>query len=796
MNNITLAVFGAYREVKTRALWQYDYGQILRFTGLDLPDAYEVHFANSRTGSATTQIGDADGVIIPDIYLTTGQPVYAWVYLHTGADDGETEYVVTIPVNPRAKSTDQEPTPVQQDAITQAIAALNAGVEDVHAAVDAVDQTVQDALQEAKDSGEFDGPQGPVGPQGAKGDKGDKGDTGATGATGPVGPQGETGPKGDTGATGPQGPKGDTGATGATGQAGYSPAASVSKSGSTATITITDANGTTTATVSDGETGPQGPKGEKGDPGEVTQEEFDELKSAITQNGEIIDEISEPETEELTGTKTNGKFINYNAVVTDAVNSYYIRTYSVLSGDEFLISGAVGSGGFCFIFTDENGNTIGKSEKNTTSGLKNYENIFAVAPNGTVNLIVSSNESSTYTPARVDKIIGYSANGIQELIQRMDSLDDMLIDVAETVNTSSSDWTLHDNHYMFTSGAESGESTSWCYYEYSIPEIATGLIVTASAGQSARLWILKDADNSVVGFSDDSTSPSVKTETVNLATYPTATKLFVNDKKSGKVEIKYTYTTKKVDGDNVYFDGAPIPDIINANKLWGKTLCCCGDSITYGADMDAEGISDVSNIDVYQSDSSGNFTKKTSGFLKTWNWQIASRNNMILYNAGVSGSTMQGLSDHAGFSLANGRYTKLPENIDYLLIWFGWNDNAYGTLGQITDATNESYYGGYNVVLPYLINKYPYAKIGLIVPFGSSAGHREAVRLLGNKWGCAVWDNYQGGTPLYFGKEDSVGVSATIVTDNKAKFQANGAHPNFKGHRQLADMIEEWLKGI
>jgi lysophospholipase L1-like esterase len=169
---------------------------------------------------------------------------------------------------------------------------------------------------------------------------------------------------------------------------------------------------------------------------------------------------------------------------------------------------------------------------------------------------------------------------------------------------------------------------------------------------------------------------------------------------------------------------------------------------------------------------------------------------MTFYNGGVSGSTMQGLSDRAGFSLANGRYTKLPDNIDYLLIWFGWNDNAYGTLGTIDDNTNASYYGGYNIVLPYLINKYPYAKIGLIVQFGSSAEHREAVRLLGNKWGCAVWDNYQGGTPLYFGKEDSVGVSPTIVTANKAKFQANGAHPNFKGHRQLADMIEEWLKGI
>lgn len=50
----------------------------------------------------------------------------------------------------------------------------------------------------------------------------------------------------------PQGVQGETGATGAD---GYSPTATVTKSGDTATITITDKNGTTTATVSDGSSG-------------------------------------------------------------------------------------------------------------------------------------------------------------------------------------------------------------------------------------------------------------------------------------------------------------------------------------------------------------------------------------------------------------------------------------------------------------------------------------------------------------------------------------------------------------
>ena len=75
------------------------------------------------------------------------------------------------------------------------------------AALTAIPETINEALAEAKASGEFDGPAGPAGQDGADG------------------------------------------------QDGFSPTATVVKSGKTATITITDKNGTTTAQVSDGEGG-------------------------------------------------------------------------------------------------------------------------------------------------------------------------------------------------------------------------------------------------------------------------------------------------------------------------------------------------------------------------------------------------------------------------------------------------------------------------------------------------------------------------------------------------------------
>lgn len=111
-------------------LWQHDYGQTLKIDGLDLPEVYEVHFSNTEEiGSTKTQIGTADGVTIPDEYLTSGEPVYVFIYLHDGETDGETEYKAKLPVRKRPRPSDVEPTPQEQSAITQAIAALNVAVE-------------------------------------------------------------------------------------------------------------------------------------------------------------------------------------------------------------------------------------------------------------------------------------------------------------------------------------------------------------------------------------------------------------------------------------------------------------------------------------------------------------------------------------------------------------------------------------------------------------------------------------------------------------------------------------------
>lgn len=126
VSNITNVEFGNLTMVETEPHYQYDYGQKLKFTDLNLPSSYEVHFANdATTGIAYTQIGNTNGVEIPNGLFQTGKPIFAFIYLHESSDDGKTVYVVKIPVRSRAKPTTYAvPTIEEQSIIAQAIAAL------------------------------------------------------------------------------------------------------------------------------------------------------------------------------------------------------------------------------------------------------------------------------------------------------------------------------------------------------------------------------------------------------------------------------------------------------------------------------------------------------------------------------------------------------------------------------------------------------------------------------------------------------------------------------------------------
>ena len=112
MNNIVSVKLDS-RYASTLGVWQYDYGQVLRITGPELPPAVEVQFSlDEKSGETLSRVGTTvDGVTevkIPDELLThsatSNYRIYAYIYL-TDETSGNTKYEITIPVRVRSKPT-------------------------------------------------------------------------------------------------------------------------------------------------------------------------------------------------------------------------------------------------------------------------------------------------------------------------------------------------------------------------------------------------------------------------------------------------------------------------------------------------------------------------------------------------------------------------------------------------------------------------------------------------------------------------------------------------------------------
>lgn len=148
MSNIIEAHFNGGTRTKTRPAWLQDHGMVLKFCGIELPAAYEVHFSNARNVTAKIMIGDENGVEIPDeLFLSDAPQIYAWMYMHTGEDDGWTAYEAIIPLLDRPDTTEEPPTPAEASAIQQAIAALDVAVARTEASAaqaDADRQAIED----------------------------------------------------------------------------------------------------------------------------------------------------------------------------------------------------------------------------------------------------------------------------------------------------------------------------------------------------------------------------------------------------------------------------------------------------------------------------------------------------------------------------------------------------------------------------------------------------------------------------------------------------------------------------
>ena len=148
---------------KAYGLWQYDYGQVLRIQGLNLPTAAEIHFALQETGGeAVTRIGvTKDGVTdvtIPDSLLEadgTSQDyqIYVFVYLTT-PDSGETTRKITLGVKSRPRPEAFE-APGDGELFKEAIQAVNDAAKRAEDAGKEATAAAGEARESASQAGKY-----------------------------------------------------------------------------------------------------------------------------------------------------------------------------------------------------------------------------------------------------------------------------------------------------------------------------------------------------------------------------------------------------------------------------------------------------------------------------------------------------------------------------------------------------------------------------------------------------------------------------------------------------------------
>lgn len=143
---------------RVTGLWQWDYGQVLRIQGLNLPKAVEIHFSLQESGGqSVTRIGmTKDGVtdvVIPDSMLENEEAVgsydiYAFIYL-TDDTSGQTEYKICMPVKARPKPEAFDK-PEDEEIFQEAITAVRESADRAESAEQKVAQHAEQTKADAQ----------------------------------------------------------------------------------------------------------------------------------------------------------------------------------------------------------------------------------------------------------------------------------------------------------------------------------------------------------------------------------------------------------------------------------------------------------------------------------------------------------------------------------------------------------------------------------------------------------------------------------------------------------------------
>ena len=342
---------------------------------------------------------------------------------------------------------------------------------------------------------------------------------------------------------------------------------------------------------------------------------------------------------------------------------------------------------------------------------------------------------------------------------------------------SRNDGTLTANAGYFVSdfvGITGGETYTFCeWYEDSAQPQATRYIA-----------LFYNADKTPIS---ESYVNSTSGRSITLVAPEQAKYIRVSSTIKNTQISKLAYMLEQASTIDAYAEYETLTVIKDAsNILYGKKWVACGDSFTHG----------------YFSGSSDNTLDigRYKGQNKVYPFFIGNRNNMDIVNEAVNGSTMC-LNDgtHNAFSTANGRYTQIPSDADYITLYFGINDGNYSSpIGTINDTDNTTFYGAWNVVLDYLMRNHPYAKIGIIVTNGTSMAYINAEKAIAEKWGIPYLDMNAVQTPV-MNRSNNQSIINEVREFRTQVFSVNApsnTHPSALAHEYESTFIEAFLRRL
>lgn len=483
----------------------------------------------------------------------------------------------------------------------------------------------------------------------------------------------------------------------------------------------------------------------------------------------------------------------YSSYTITANSTYKYYTVPVSEGDRYSVLGVAYNNIKAAVIIDENDNLIDYFPKENTPETRAYFDV--TIPSGGVTMyIVDYRTSSTVC---LFKSLSYQMKNPPFIITGLDNTSEYDPLINAEIKRDRIAW-LTDDYSALRISANSG-------YRSYIMEVKEGesYEVTGTAHNQIRPAIITNDNDDLIGYFPQGTYTSHTVVTSQFVIPTGGTKLYSAE------QIGSPYNIKRINCIN-FIPASRTPFY---NPLYSKKLVTCGDSLT---------AANSSQLDA------------RTQMYKSYGWFVAERNAMDYVNLGISGETLCStvLEDGTykeGFS--ENRYLNIPADSDYITIFYGWNDEARGTMqykdawcvehynkhysdctsaeksacdnaedwlsifiGSDSDSTCHTWYGGWNIVLDYIRRNRPNAKVGVVLPYIPTEIYRTSLIELCKKYGVSWVD---GADPReWFSTGRSFGLSADMQTYLKATYTADGLHPNADGHERISFPYEKWIRGL